>query len=233
MFQFKQFTINQENAAMKVCTDACLFGAFIPIKNHKNALDIGAGTGLLSLMLCQKSSELKITAVELDEHAILDAKQNISESIFKNQIELIHSSIQDFTKETEEKFDLIVTNPPFFQNNLASPDEKRNKALHASTLSFEELSASISQLITSKGDAWVLLPPFEMELFQKIAEKASLFLNKKVEIKHNEKKPIFRNFGLFRKENTNNIVVQEINIYENGQYSPIFVELLKDYYLIF
>ncbi|MCP9768742.1 methyltransferase domain-containing protein [Lacihabitans sp. LS3-19] len=233
MFKFKKFSIFQENTPMKVCTDSCLFGALIDAKNHQKILDIGTGTGLLTLMLAQKSEFLNLTAVEIDENAVKDASLNIANSPFSKQIKIANKSIQEFTKASKEKFDLIVSNPPFFQNNLKSPKEEINLAHHNSSLSFEDLALSLHNLISEDGKIWILLPPFEMNGFLKICTKYQLFLNKKYGVKHDETKPIFREIiELSRQENLNP-AYSEINIYENKQYSPIFVKLLKDYYLIF
>jgi tRNA1Val (adenine37-N6)-methyltransferase len=233
MFKFKKFSIYQDNTAMKVCTDSCLFGALIDVKNHQKALDIGAGTGLLTLMLAQKSKNLSLTAVEIDENAVKDATQNIFNSPFSKQIKIEKKSIQEFTESSAEKFDLIISNPPFFQNNLKSPKVEINLAHHNTSLSFEELVFSLDNHISQDGKVWVLLPPFEMKGFLKICTKYQLFLNKKYSIKHQETKPVFREIiELSRQENTKP-ACSEINIYENNHYSPIFVKLLKDYYLIF
>ena len=218
---------------MKVCTDSCLFGALIDVKNHQKALDIGAGTGLLTLMLAQKSKDLSLTAVEIDDNAVKDATFNISNSPFLKQIKIVKKSIQEYTESNPEKFDLIVSNPPFFQNNLKSPKGEINLAHHNSSLSFKELVFSLDKHLSQDGKIWILLPPFEMKSFLKICTKYQLFLNKKYSIKHQETKPIFREIiELSRQENTKPACC-EINIYENNQYSPIFVKLLKDYYLIF
>ncbi len=218
---------------MKVCTDSCLFGALIDVKNHQKALDIGAGTGLLTLMLAQKSEYLSLTAVEIDENAIKDATLNVHNSPFSKQIKIEKKSIQEFTKSNAEKFDLIVSNPPFFQNNLKSPKGEINLAHHNTSLSFEDLVFSLDNHIAQDGKVWILLPPFEMKGFLKICTKYQLFLNKKYSIKPHETKPVFREIiELSRQENIKP-ASSEINIYENNQYSPIFVKLLKDYYLIF
>jgi tRNA1Val (adenine37-N6)-methyltransferase len=157
MFRFKHFIIKQERAAMKVCTDSCLFGSLIDSENIKNALDIGCGTGLLSLMVAQKNLKIQITALEIDQNAVFDAAENIHESPFLNQITLHHQTVQDFAKKSNEKFDLIFCNPPFFQNNLKSDKIEKNIAHHAETLTFDDLAESIDVLLEEKGSAWILL----------------------------------------------------------------------------
>ena len=233
MFRFKNFVVKQERAAMKVCTDSCLFGALVSIENKERVLDIGCGTGLLSLILAQKSKNLRITAIEIDADAVLDASENIQESPFSNQIDLVHQSVQDFSKKTEEKFDLIICNPPFYQNNLKSDISSKNIAHHADELTFNDLTDIIDQLLTPGGSAWILLPPFEMITFLKLSSEKGLFQKRKYSVKHNENKPVFREIVELQRIKTEQVEISTINIYENHQYSPIFVELLRDYYLIF
>lgn len=233
MFRFKQFAIKQERAAMKVCTDSCLFGSLIASENKKNALDIGCGTGLLSLMLTQKNNEIQITALEIDQNAVLDATENIQESPFANQITLLHQTVQDFAKKSDDKFDLIFCNPPFYQNNLKSDKIDKNIAHHAETLTFNDLAECIDILLEESGSAWVLLPPFEMRDFISRIEERRLYVSKRFEVRHNENKPIFRVIVELKRTKAILEEISLINIYENNQYSPIFVELLKDYYLIF
>ena len=233
MFRFKHFIIKQERAAMKVCTDSCLFGSLIVSENIKNALDIGCGTGLLSLMVAQKNLESQITALEIDQNAVLDAAENIHESPFANQITLHHQTVQDFAKKSNKKFDLIFCNPPFYQNNLKSDKIDKNIAHHAETLTFNELAECIDILLEEIGSAWILLPPFEMREFISIVEEKRLYVSKKFEVRHNENKPILRVIVKLKRTKAILEEISLINIYENNQYSPIFVELLKDYYLIF
>lgn len=218
---------------MKVCTDSCLFGALVSVENKQRVLDIGCGTGLLSLMLAQKSKNLQITAIEIGEDAVLDASENIQESRFRNQISLVHQSVQDFSKKSEEKFDLIVCNPPFYQNNLKSEISSKNIAHHADELTFSDLTDSTDQLLTPGGSIWILLPPFEMNTFLKLSSEKGFFPKRKYLVKHNENKPVFREIVELQRTKTEQVEISAINIYENHQYSPIFVELLRDYYLIF
>ncbi len=233
MFRFKQFVIKQERAAMKVCTDSCLFGSLISSENKRNALDIGCGTGLLSLMVAQKNHKIQITALEIDQNAVLDATENIQESPFAKQITLINHSVQDFAKKSKYRFDLIVCNPPFYQNNLKSDKLEKNIAHHAETLTFNDLAECIDNLLEENGSVWILLPPFEMRDFIGLIEERRFYVSKRYEVRHNENKPIFRVIVELKRTNAVLNEISLINIYENKQYSPIFAELLKDYYLIF
>lgn len=231
-FTFKQFTINQDRCAMKVCTDACILGASTDVENVNTILDIGTGTGLLSLMLAQRTNA-QIDAVEIDEDAYQQAVMNVKESRFSEKIEVHHQRIQDFT--TTETYDLIISNPPFYQQSLKSSDVKANKALHAVELSLDELIDSVLRLLSINGKFVVLLPPFEIEKLIRIAQKKGLYLSKKMLIRHDESKPIFRVIATFLTQKVHNLEEKTLIIHkEDGKtYSNEFRDLLKDYYLIF
>jgi len=231
-FTFKQFTINQDRCAMKVCTDACILGASTHVENVNTILDIGMGTGLLSLMLAQRTNA-QIDAVEIDEDAYQQAVMNIKVSQFAEKIEVYHQRIQDFT--STETYDLIISNPPFYQQSLKSTDAKANKALHAVELSFDELIDSVLRLLSIEGKFVVLLPPFEIEKLIRIAQKKGLYLSKKMLIRHDESKPIFRVIATFLTHKIHDLEEKTLIIHkEDGKtYSDEFRALLKDYYLIF
>ncbi|MGN6568280.1 MAG: tRNA1(Val) (adenine(37)-N6)-methyltransferase, partial [Flavipsychrobacter sp.] len=137
-FQFKQFRIEQDKCAMKVSTDACIQGAWTPIHDHvRHVLDIGTGTGLLSLMLAQRDPRMHIDAVELDEQAATQAKENIVSSPFSERIDIIHGDAKEY--QANQQYDLIICNPPFFQNSLLGDNSKRNTARHTLSFSYEDL----------------------------------------------------------------------------------------------
>lgn len=234
-FTFKHFTINQDRCGMKVCTDACILGASTTVENVKNILDIGTGTGLLALMLAQKSS-VKIDAVEIDENAYNQAIGNVSASSFGNKIKVFHQSIQSFIPSNDlVAYDLIISNPPFYQKSLQSTDSQVNKALHAVELSFEDLIDSVVRLLKLDGRFVVLLPPFEIENLMKIAQKKGLYLSKKLLIRHDESKPIFRVIATFLSNQVLDYEEDTLIIHEKDgkTYSEQYRVLLKDYYLIF
>lgn len=231
-FTFKQFTINQDCCAMKVCTDACIFGASTEVENVNRILDIGTGTGLLSLMLAQRTNS-QIDAVEIDEDAYQQAVMNVKASKFGKKIVVFHQRIQDFTSTIY--YDLIISNPPFYQQSLKSTDAKANKALHAVELSFDDLIDSVFRLLSVNGKFMVLLPPFEIEKLIQIAQKKGLYLSKKISIRHDESKPIFRVIATFLTQKVHDLEEKKLIIHnEDGKtYSNEFRDLLKDYYLIF
>ncbi|WP_159466807.1 tRNA1(Val) (adenine(37)-N6)-methyltransferase [Dyadobacter sp. 3J3] len=234
-FKFKQFTIDQDKSAMKVCTDACVFGAWADVENAKRILDIGAGTGLLSMMVAQRNKTAKISAVELDVEAYLQATENVFKSPFHNQIEVFNAAIQDFS--LNEKFDCIITNPPFFQSDLKSPDAKINLAHHADSLSFDDLLISVERLLLPNGSWNVLLPVDEGLIFQDLAKKSGWNLALELTLYHQKGKKAFRKLTRFNKDEMadNRPVTSELFIYEEDgkTYHSEFKKLLKDYYLIF
>ncbi len=231
-FQFKQFTITQDKCAMKVCTDACLFGAYIAeeIQQHPvfNILDIGTGTGLLSLMLAQKTST-QIDAVEIDRQAYEQAEENIGQSKYSKSITAFHCSIADFLPDN--KYDVIISNPPFFEDDLLSANEKNNSAKHNSTLTLQQLLNNIDRLLNATGFFAVLLPHHRSNYFEEEAAKLNFHLTKKNLVKQTPQHNYFRAILIFSRSKS---IAQKIELTiknEGGDYSEEFIELLKDYYL--
>ena len=229
-FTFQHFTIHQDSCAMKVCTDACIFGASIDVENVKNILDIGTGTGLLALMLAQRT-DAKIDAVEIEQNAYRQSLSNVLESKFKDKITVFHQNIKSYY--SPNGYELIISNPPFYQKSLKSPDSQTNKALHAVELTFEELIDSVKRLLKPDGRFVVLLPPFEVEKLIDIAQKKELYLSKKILIRHDESKPIFRIIATFTNLKVSDYQEEILLIHEKDSktYSENFRTLLKDYYL--
>ncbi|MCF2444997.1 methyltransferase [Dyadobacter sp. CY345] len=234
-FKFKQFTVQQDKCAMKVCTDACVFGGWADIESAEHILDIGTGTGLLSLMAAQRNINAKICAVELDADAFSQAKENIEYSPFANRIEIFHTAIQDFL--SSGKFDCIISNPPFFQSDLRSPDAKINQAHHSDSLTFQDLLNAVNRLLTQTGRFNILLPVEEGIFFQELAEKSGLILIRKLTLFHQNGKKPFRSLMVFGRGEyaDNRLVSDDLFIYDDDgkTYQSKFAELMKDFYLIF
>ncbi|WP_439506350.1 tRNA1(Val) (adenine(37)-N6)-methyltransferase [Sediminibacterium sp.] len=232
-FKFKQFTVHQDKTAMKVCTDACLFGAWvakqIEIIDLKNILDIGTGTGLLSLMLAQTSGAI-IDAVEINELAAEQAAINFSNCPWKNQLHIHHKSITRFAEERDHLYDLIIANPPFFDNQLKSQNRERNIAMHSELLSLEELSSCIYKLLADSGKAAILLPWNRVEEWKAIAKKTGLFCIKETAVKQTTNHSYFRSMVLMQK-NDATASFNYIAIKEGNDYSKDFSQLLAPYYL--
>lgn len=229
-FQFKQFKIEQDNCAMKVCTDSCLFGAWISLpKNTETILDIGTGTGLLSLMLAQKSNA-KIDAIEIDENAFSQATINFNNSIWKENLTCFLGDIKDFT--FTKKYDFIVCNPPFYKDEFSSVSQGEKIAKHSLFLNLDELINSINKLLNDNGKFSILLPFYRKEEFEKTAEQFSFFPEKTLTIKQTPTHNFFRYAGVFSKQKNTKQSNQEITIKSSeNNYSNEFIELLKPYYL--
>ncbi|NMM50556.1 tRNA1(Val) (adenine(37)-N6)-methyltransferase [Marinigracilibium pacificum] len=230
-FEFKKFKIVQEHSAMKVCTDSCIFGAIVPVENKLKVLDIGTGTGLLSLMIAQKA-KIKVSAIESDPESLKDAKLNFESSEFNDKIELIDSRIQDYALSSNDKYDLIICNPPFFENHLKS-DKKNNNAVHNDDLPYEDLVSILNKLMDDEGQAYIMYPPHQMSIFERISSFYNLTVTKKVVIKDNKDKEPIRVICCFEKAHSEEDIIEEEFIIkeENGEYSKPFIDLLKPYYL--
>jgi len=228
-FQFKQFTVHQSEAALKVCTESCIFGASIPVENAEHILDIGTGTGVLALMLAQKS-QAQIEAIELDEASARDAQKNFSATPWEDRLTLFVEDAKNFT--SDKKFDLIVSNPPFFIHQLKSSDTRTNAALHGSELKPEDLCTIVNQLSTDEGRFFVLLPEQQMRLLQAQLEVSGWNCIYRLLIYQELNKPVFRVVGGFSRKTQIPHVSKQLIIYASGRtYTNDFISLLKDYYL--
>lgn len=235
-FQFKQFTIHQDRCAMKVTTDGCLFGAWAGKKVNsekstvKNVLDIGTGTGLLSFMCLQKNPELKIDAIEIDKDAYEQAKENIAASSWNNRIHIVHADVKNHV--FDKRYDVIICNPPFYENELRSAKAAKNTAYHSSALTLKDLFSLTQKLLAEGGKFYFLLPYKRKEEIEKMISANSLFILETVLVKQSLQHNYFRIMitgGLQQKGNTK---TREISIWDKEQhYTHEFIDLLKDYYL--
>ncbi len=234
-FQFKQFTVHQDLCAMKVCTDACVLGAWASLAEHGRILDIGAGTGLLSLMAAQRFQHATIDAVELDHGAYSQAVENIAKSPFSDRIRVFHTAIQDF--KPDYQYNSIITNPPFFQSDLLSPNGLKNQAHHATTLTFDALLASIDRLLVADGHFHILLPTEEAVVFGNKATVLGWSMCRKLTLRHNKQKKPFRTLMTFGRSylTDNQLYERLLDIYEadTQTYDPEFKALMKHFYMIF
>jgi tRNA1Val (adenine37-N6)-methyltransferase len=233
-FQFKQFKINQDKSSMKVCTDSCLFGAYIADKieqeiiQPKRILDIGAGTGLLSLMIAQKS-HADIDAVEIDESSYRQTTENFSESKWNQRLQAFHADVKSFVSAF--KYDLIISNPPFFENDLKSESKHKNLAKHHDTLTLNELMQCVKNNLETDGNFAVLLPFKRIEYFKRIAAENGFYLKEELLVKQTPKHTYFRGILFFTTEaksiNSKELIIKD----EAGNYTCEFNSLIKDYYL--
>jgi tRNA1Val (adenine37-N6)-methyltransferase len=233
-FKFKQFTVHQEHCAMKVCTDACIQGAFTAqYLAEKNIaapaiLDIGAGTGLLSLMLAQRTDAV-ITAVELDPAAAQQATANFAASPWASRLTLMQSDIRNMA--TGVKYDFIITNPPFYEGALKSGHAQKDQAMHATNLNYKELLLAIDGQLSASGQVSVLLPYTGFEIFRELAEEAGYHLQEVLFIRQSVNHGYFRTVGVFGRS-VGDTTVKELAIHDvNRLYTNAFVSLLMPYYL--
>lgn len=236
-FQFKQFRIEQGKCAMKISTDACILGAYTAqniATNSQNILDIGTGTGLLSLMLAQ-AKEAQITAIEIEDNAYQQAKANFEASSWSNRLQVFHQAIQAFALQQSEirAFDLLICNPPFFVNSLKSPQKEKSLARHTDSLPFGELLACADRLANENAKFVVLLPLVESLLFEKELNKTNyqFVITEKLLVQDKPNKQPHRVIlTLGRKEE---VFLEKILIVKDiiGNYTADFIRLLKEYYL--
>lgn len=231
-FRFKHFTIHQQHAAMKVTTDACLLGALQPVFPNdgagKRILDIGAGTGLLSLMVAQLNPLAKITGVEIDPETASEARSNAEASPFAN-VEIIEGDILDFNHV--KPFDHIVTNPPFYESQLASEDNRKNLALHSTSLRLEQLLEVINRLLHPEGSASVLIPHYREAEARHHGRANDLFPEKSLLIRQTPNHSYFRNIMFFSRKTVDTIMEECTIKGHNGEYSQEFTQWLKPFYL--
>jgi tRNA1Val (adenine37-N6)-methyltransferase len=230
-FQFKQFTIHQDKCAMKVCTDACIFGAWFARKElkAKKILDIGSGTGLLLLMLAQKHSS-DFDGIEIDSKCFEQLRENVDNSKWREKVVVIEADVRNFTAES--KFDFIISNPPFYERSLSSPFAESNLARHSSHLNLEELLIAIDRNLSSSGSFAVLLPYYRSGEFEELANANGFYLMEKLSVRQFPQQQFFRSIYHCSRVRPENICEVELVIQnDEGNYTEEFIELLKDYYL--
>ncbi len=216
---------------MKVCTDACIFGSWIADKNLqiKNCLDIGSGTGLLSLMFAQKDLFADIDAVDLEENASIQTKENFENSQWSKRLKVFNADIKNFV--SQKKYDLIISNPPFYENDLLSEQKNKNIAKHDAGLSLTDLIIIIKKNLTKNGHFAILLPYHRIEYFEDLAEENFFFVKEKLLIKQTPKHNFFRGILLFSRIQSSFSTTELTIKNKEGNYTKEFLELLKDYYL--
>ena len=232
-FRFKQFAIKQVKSAMKVGTDGVLLGAWADACGADYILDIGTGTGLISLMMAQRFNA-NIVGVEIEQNSYKEAVENINNSKWKDRIKIQHTSFQEFAKSTKKKFDCIVANPPYFANSLKTPDSNRNFARHTDSLSFEDLLFGVYVTLSPKGKFTLIIPFSNKDSFIKLANKVSLFCTRQLIIKSKpelEPKRIIMEFGFDKKEIDSNILIVENA--KRHDYTDDYINLTKEFYLKF
>nr|WP_321358646.1 methyltransferase [uncultured Draconibacterium sp.] len=232
-FQFKQFRIEQRRSAMKVGIDGILLGAWADVHDCNTILDIGTGTGLIALMLAQRS-QAQITAIEIEKNAAKESAENVAASPWNNRVEVQNVSLQKFAAETTSQFDLIVSNPPYFQNSLKAGNESRSLARHTDSLPLADLAKLSAELLSVKGRLAVILPVDAALRFIELARLQKLYPVRFTKVSPYQQKDPHRYLMEFSKHQqdweTNSIAIRKN---PEGDYSDEFKFLCKEFYLLF
>ena len=215
---------------MKVGTDGVLLGAWTKVNHAKNILDIGTGTGLIALMLAQKSNA-QVDAIEIDRNACMQAKENFENSKWSSRLKAHHISLQEFMQSAQTRYDIIVSNPPFFSDAFKAPDQARNLARHAEqALSFEDLLAGVTTLLNPGGKFFIILPSKEGMQFVKLASSTGLYVHEMLHVKTRpgkQEKRLLICFGFDRKS----IMESELQIHEDGLgFTQDYMRLTEEFY---
>lgn len=230
-FEFKQFTVYHERCAMKVGTDGVLLGAWTNIGDTPTVLDIGAGSGLVSLMLAQRAPFAQISSIEIDEDAAMQANGNYKKSHFQNILSCENISLQDFVQKDFRKFDVIVSNPPFFSKSLKSPNEQRTKARHSDSLPIDELIGFSVTLLSKKGKLNLIYPSSDKDYLIDLAKQNELFVTRITNVYPTPNSKSKRVLLEFSKEESASEISDLIIENSRHEYSLPFIEMVKDFYL--
>lgn len=228
-FSFKQFTIEQENCAMKVGTDGCLLGAWFDCSQSRRILDIGTGSGLIAIMAAQRCNA-SITGIEIDHDAAMQARGNAVKSPWSNRIEIVECDILEYS--TDEPFDTIVSNPPYFVNSLKCPGEARTMARHSDSLECSKFFGKAAELLSREGSISVVIPADILEEWKDAAALCGFAASRVTFIKTTPRKAPKRVLAEFVRAYrcdtlTTTLVLEE----SRGEYSQEAQELLRDFYL--
>ncbi|MDO6595476.1 methyltransferase [Oceanihabitans sp. 2_MG-2023] len=231
-FKFKEFQVRQDQCAMKVGTDAVILGAWTSVKQNPFAtLDIGAGTGILSLMLAQRSSAEVIDAMEIDENAYEQCVDNFENAPWADRLFCYHAALEEFTEEIEDKYDLIISNPPFYSEDFKTADTSRDLARFQDAMPFSHLIESVASLLVEDGIFSVVIPFKEETNLIDLASKVKLFPNRILHVKGSPSSEIKRSLLEFSFRESE--IQKEELIIETArhQYTEDYINLTKDFYL--
>ena len=233
MFKFKQFAINQDRCAMKIGTDAVLLGAWCPIDNNpKSILDIGAGTGILALMLAQRTNADQIDALEIDEEAYEQCVENFEASAWADKLFCYHAGLDEFVDEPEDEYDLIISNPPFYSEDFKTENEQRDLARFQDAMPFEDLIEAADLLLSENGTFAVVIPYKEEERFIDLCAEYELYPVKATRVKGSHKTPIIRSLLAFKRFELSVLTADELVVEINRhEYTDDYINLTQDFYL--
>ncbi|MFI3318330.1 MAG: methyltransferase [Rikenellaceae bacterium] len=232
VFRFKQFTVHQNRTTMKVGTDGVLLGAWVEVKgNESHILDIGAGTGVIALMMAQRS-KAKVDGVEIEHSSAEQAAENVKLSPWAERVTIYHTPIQEFSPQ--QKYDLILSNPPYFVDSLLSPSSARSTARHTTDLSFNELAESVVRLLSIDGRFALILPTTEGQLFDVAANRVGLKLLRRVMVSTSRGSAPKRVMSEYSPAFAGECVIEQLTIGSHDQqYTDEYRELTREFYLKF
>jgi tRNA1Val (adenine37-N6)-methyltransferase len=232
-FQFKQFSVQQDRCAMKIGTDGVLLGAWAPVEqNPFSILDIGTGTGIIALMLAQRSTAQQIDALEIDEQAYEQATDNLENSPWNDRLFCFHAGLDEFMEEPEDEYDLIVSNPPFYAEDYKTNNDQRDLARFQDALPFEDLIEAADLLLSENGILAVIIPFKEEDRFLAIAKEFELYPTRITRVKGTSTAEIKRSLLALSRNKTTLFSIDELTI-EIGrhEYTPEYIALTQDFYL--
>ena len=233
IFQFKQFSVNQDQTAMKIGTDGVLLGAWTPLENNpKSVLDIGTGTGIIALMLAQRSEAEQIDALEIDESAYEQAVENFENSPWGDRLFCFHAGLDEFVDDPEDEYDLIVSNPPFYSEEYRSENEQRDLARFQGAMPFEELVEAADLLLSENGIFSVIIPFNEEDRFIELCAEVELYPIKVTRVKGTPNTKIIRSLLAFKRYELAVLTADELVIeISRHEYTTEYIALTKDFYL--
>ena len=218
---------------MKIGTDAVLLGAWCPIDNNpKSILDVGAGTGILALMLAQRTNADQIDALEIDEEAYEQCVENFEGSPWADKLFCYHAALDEFVDDPEDEYDLIISNPPFYSEDFKTTDEQRDLARFQDAMPFEDLIEAADLLLSENGTFAVVIPYKEEERFIDLCAEYELYAVKATRVKGSHKTPIVRSLLAFRRYELSVLTADELVIEINRhEYTDEYIDLTRDFYL--
>lgn len=231
-FKFKQFTVNQDQCAMKIGTDAVLLGAWTSIEHNPfNVLDIGAGTGILSLMMAQRSNAEQIEAIEIDDEAFEQCVENFENSPWNDRLFCFHASLIEYIEAVDETFDLIICNPPFYSEDFKTQDKARDLARFSDAMPLEHIIFAVVHFLSDTGRFSIIVPFKEETNVIEEASLINLWPNRILRVRGNESSNLKRSLIEFSYTKST-VKISELTIEtERHQYTPEYIALTKDFYL--
>jgi tRNA1Val (adenine37-N6)-methyltransferase len=231
-FQFKEFTVEQDQCAMKIGTDSVLLGAWTTVEHNPfSVLDIGAGTGILSLMIAQRSNAQTLEAIEIDDEAFEQCAENFENAPWADRLFCFHASLLEYVENVDDTFDLIICNPPFYSEDYKTDNKARDTARFNDAMPFEHLIYAVVHLLSDTGIFSLVIPHKEEAQFIDLASKVGLFLNRSLHVKGNAESEIKRSLLEFsfkeHKEESSVLIIETAR----HQYTEDYINLTKDFYL--